>query len=136
MNAQEELVYLSDLLMQAALWRTNDSGNSPLELEVMERVKRLRNSLGAAPNEIYGDTAPANPTAPAKVRVKHEDGKYRWHNIDECEKVSLGGNRFKWRLKYINSGGQAVVEKVPDDDSLDEFDQEQHRAAAEIRGCL
>lgn len=90
MNAQEELVYLSDLLMQAALWRTNDSGNSPLELEVMERVKRLRNSLGAAPNEIYGDTAPANPTANMKVRVKHEDGKYRWYYIDECEKVSLG----------------------------------------------
>lgn len=135
MNAQEELIYLSDLLMQAALWRTNDSGNSPLELEVMERVKRLRETIGAAPNEIYGDTAPANPTAHMKVRVKHDDGKYRWHNIDECEKVSLGGNKFKWRLKYINSGGQAVVEKVPDD-SLDEFDQEQHRVAADARGCV
>ena len=110
MTPQEELIYLSDLLMQAALWRTNDSGNSPIELEVMDRVKRLRETINASPNEVcvYG----AQTTRPVKVRVKHEDGKYRWHNIDDCERVPMGGSKFKWRLKYVNSGGQAVVEKI------------------------
>lgn len=113
MTAQEELIYLSDLLMQAALWRTNDSGNSPIELEVMERVKRLREELKVPLNEtcVYGSPA----TGPVKVRVKHEDGKYRWHNIDDCERVPMGGSKFKWRLKYLNSAGQAVVEKAEED---------------------
>lgn len=110
MKPQEELVYLTDLLMQAALWRTNDSGNSPIELEVMERVKRLREEIKASPKEACGHEAQA--TEPKKVRVKHADGKYKWHNREECERVPMGGNRFKWKLRYLNSAGQAVLDKV------------------------
>jgi len=43
MTREEELIYLSDLLMQAALWRTQpDEGRTPLELEVSSRLERLK----------------------------------------------------------------------------------------------
>ena len=43
MTREEELIYLGDLLMQAALWRVQpDEGRTPLELEVLSRLERLK----------------------------------------------------------------------------------------------
>lgn len=43
MTREEELLYLGDLLMQAALWRVQpDEGRTPLELEVLSRLERLK----------------------------------------------------------------------------------------------
>lgn len=43
MTREEELLYLGDLLMQAALWRVQpDEGKTPLELEVLSRLERLK----------------------------------------------------------------------------------------------
>ena len=43
MTREEELIYLGDLLMQAALWRVQpDEGRTPLELEVSSRLERLK----------------------------------------------------------------------------------------------
>lgn len=48
MTREEELIYLGDLLMQAALWRTQpDEGRTPLELEVSSRLERLKAEAAA-----------------------------------------------------------------------------------------
>ena len=46
MTPQEELLYLSDLLMQAALWRVDqEDGKCCLELEVESRLAKLREEI-------------------------------------------------------------------------------------------
>lgn len=113
MTPKEELVYLSDLLMQAALWRIDDDDpRRPLELEVQERISRLSESLAdAAPAAIAA--AAADVPHSEKVRVLMENGKYRWFRREDCEQVPIPfGKGFKWRLKYVNSAGMAVGEEV------------------------
>ena len=53
MTNQEELLYLLDLTMQATLWRINndsDEQRTPLEIEVMSRIERLKK--GAEPKTV------------------------------------------------------------------------------------
>ena len=53
MTNQEELLYLLDLTMQATLWRINndsDEQRTPLEIEVMSRIERLKQ--GAEPKTV------------------------------------------------------------------------------------
>lgn len=106
MTNQEELLYLSDLLMQATLWRVDpDDGKTALELEVEQRIRTLREKLGAKPNEIYGDTAPAGfkPKSPSdnKIRTKGPDGLYHRYDRSEVEQVPCTHSRtgYKWVVK-------------------------------------
>lgn len=115
MTNQEELLYLSDLLMQAALWRVDqEEGKTALELEVEQRISTLREKLGATPNEICGDTAPAGfkrrSPSDNKVRIKGPDGKIRRYDRSEVEQVPCTHSRtgYQWVVKSTETQKETV----------------------------
>ena len=101
--------------MQATLWRVDqDTDKTALELEVEQRIGTLREKLGASPNEIYGDTAPAGfrrkSPSDNKVRMKGPDGKIRRYDRSEVEQVPCKNSRtgYKWILKSTETPKETV----------------------------
>lgn len=112
MTNYEELLYLSDLLLQASRWeRSEGEILSGLELEVQDRVRRL-----TGVNTIDADgRAQSNPDFKSsdpsyeykkqwvkdKVRIKLDDGHIRWVPKEHCHKVPRPSQPFltKWAIK-------------------------------------
>lgn len=100
MTKLEEYQYLSDLVMQAALWRVDkDEGRTALELEVLERLNNLK-------EELNGCDAPKVDASPDKrdYKAKWAEGKCRingkWYSKSDCIKVPRkDGIGWKWALK-------------------------------------
>lgn len=112
MTNSEELLYLSDLLLQASRWeRSEGEILSGLELEVQDRVRRL-----TGVNTIDADgRAQSNPDFKSsdpsyeykkqwvkdKVRIKLDDGRIRWVLKEHCHKVPRPSQPFltKWAIR-------------------------------------
>ena len=100
MTKLEEYQYLSDLVMQAALWRVDkDDGRAPLELEVLERLSNLK-------AELNGCDTPKEDAPPDKrdYKAKWAEGRCRvdgkWVKKSDCIKVPRkDGIGWKWALK-------------------------------------
>ena len=115
MTNQEELLYLSDLLMQAALWRVDQgTDKTALELEVEQRISTLRGKLGATPNKAHNDTVPAvykrRSPSDNKIRTKGPDDKYHRYDRSEVEQVPCKNSRtgYKWILKSTETPKETV----------------------------
>lgn len=126
MTEQEELNYLADLCSQAMLWRVDkEEGRTGLELEVLERIGKLRKKLEGQEQFICNEDAvkgleldwvDANdgPLVPAKskgsekmekyaqdhCKVRMEDGKTRWFPKRMCKQVPCAHSRtgMQWVL--------------------------------------
>lgn len=133
MDRKEELLYLTELLLQSSRWsRDPDETLSGLELEVQDRVRTL---LGQDTSDEKGFHL-ANPkpkkrptteapvsTAPTdgKVKVQVAPGKYKRLPVfmvrqEPCRCSKTG---FKWvvRDEYAAEAG-AVPEEAPEIDKL------------------
>ena len=133
MDRKEELLYLTELLLQSSRWsRDPDETLSGLELEVQDRVRPL---LGQDTSDEKGFHV-ANPkpkkrpttetpvsTAPTdgKVKVQVAPGKYKRLPVfmvrqEPCRCSKTG---FKWvvRDEYAAEAG-AVPEEAPEIDKL------------------
>lgn len=152
MTNQEELLYLLDLTMQATLWRVQpDEGRTPLELEVLSRIERLKK--GAEPKTPSADNVlePLNEddykaleaarlnehlASPNKVREAKErwkadkvrvivDGKATWKPINQCRKQKCFPDipeSTKWRWVWNGEHKEPVAEvSQPVDKLSDEF---------------
>lgn len=99
MTKLEEYQYLSDLVMQAALWRVEkDEGRTPLELEVLERLKNLKDSLNGCDTQKVG-TSSDKTSKQRWIEDKCRVGN-KWHKKSECVKVPRkDGIGWKWALK-------------------------------------
>lgn len=112
MTKSEELLYLSDLLLQASRWeRSEGELLSGLELEVQDRMRRLTgvntiDSTGRAQSN--PDFTPTDPNykykkqwVKDKVRIKLDDGRIRWVLKEHCHKVPRPAQPYldKWALK-------------------------------------
>ncbi len=154
MTNQEELLYLLDLTMQATLWRINndsDEQRTPLEIEVMSRIDRLKRALEPNTARVDKVEEPLNEedykaleavrlnehlASPNKVREAKErwkkdkvrvmvDGKPTWKKIDECEKRKCFPDipeSTKWRWCWKGEKQGHVAEvSQPLDKLSDEF---------------
>lgn len=111
MNQQEELVYLSELLLQASRWeRSEGELLSGLELEVQDRMRRLTGIKTEDENGyVQSEISDTRKEQLHRVRAKYTSGKVRvrdpitgkqvWTDAALCEKQILGPNKFKWVLK-------------------------------------
>lgn len=112
MTNSEELLYLSELLLQASRWeRSEGEILSGLELEVQDRVRRLTgiNTIdadGRAQSNL--DFKSSDPSyeykkqwVKDKVRIKLDDGHIRWVLKEHCHKVPRPSQPFltKWAIK-------------------------------------
>ena len=140
MTNQEELLYLLDLTMQATLWRIKDSDEqrTPLELEVLSRIERLKK--GDEPKTASADNVeePLNEddykaleaarlnehlASPNKVREAKErwkkgrcrvtiDGKPVWKLESDCHKEIIPGFEKKWHWVWNGSDGKKPQDEV------------------------
>lgn len=128
MTREEELLYLGDLLMQAALWRVQpDEGRTPLELEVSSRLERLKAEAAA---ELLNKTdyqaleaAKLNEHLSKKkyednsVRVTVDGKKVRMKR-ELCVQVpcKTSPTGYKWMLKDSSvQDSQPEVDKLSDE---------------------
>ena len=107
MTKFEEYQYLSDLVMQAALWRVDkDDGRAPLELEVLERLQNLKDELnGDSEKRAQLEVVPSTGTCiEMSYKQKWSEDKCRvdgkWVRKSDCIKVPRkDGIGWKWALK-------------------------------------
>lgn len=105
MTREEEILYLSDLCLQAARWtRDADEPLSSMELEVQDRLRRLcgvdtvdENGLAQSkPKKQY--TASTNPGHVGKLHVSY-NGTKRWVPEEWVTKEPFG--RSKTGFHYV-----------------------------------
>lgn len=90
MTREEELIYLGDLLMQAALWRVQpDEGRTPLELEVSSRLERLK---AEAASELL-DKTDYQALEAAKLNERLAKKKYE----DNSVRVMVDGKKVRMK---------------------------------------
>lgn len=104
MTKLEEYQYLSDLVLQAALWRVDkDEGRVPLELEVLDRMNKLKDELTGdsekkaqiAIEQHAKDLTYKHKWAADKCRVGN-----KWYRKSDCVQVPRkDGSGWKWALK-------------------------------------
>lgn len=107
MTPQEEICYLTDLLLEATRWQCSEGERlDPLHLEIKDRLARLTGQQSVNVEGVPSDKIkPSNDNgcdAKAKwsaerVRVKMDDGTWKWHLRTECVKVPVHGQRGKWK---------------------------------------
>lgn len=140
MTNQEELLYLLDLTMQATLWRIKDSDEqrTPLELEVLSRIERLKKGPEPKTASVYNAPEPLNEedykaleaarlnehlASPNKVREAKErwkkgrcrvtiDGKPVWKLESDCHKEIIPGFEKKWHWVWNGSDSKKSQEEV------------------------
>lgn len=110
MTKLQEYQYLSDLCLQASLWRVDkDEGRTAIELEVLDRMNKLREKLNSdsekkaqvAIEQREKDLSYKHKWAEDKCRV---DGK--WYKKSDCVQVPRkDGRGWKWALKDFAVGG-------------------------------
>lgn len=105
MTPQEEIFYLTDLLLEATRWQCSEGETlDPLQLEVKDRLARLTGHQSVNVEGTPSDKIEAAPKtdyrakwSSERVRVKDDEGKWKWHLKSECEKVPVPGQRGKWK---------------------------------------
>lgn len=108
MTPQEEIYYLTDLLLEATRWQCSEGERlDPLQLEVKDRLARLTGQPSVNVEGVPSDKVEHKSNdkdyvykakwASARVRVKMPDGSYEWHLKDECEKIPVPGQNGKWK---------------------------------------
>ena len=105
MTNQEEILYLTDLLLQATRWQVSEGEClDPLQLEVKDRLARLTGQCSINVKGVPSDKVEIAPKkdyrakwSSERVRVKMEDGTWKWRLRTECEKVPVPGQRGKWK---------------------------------------
>lgn len=118
MQDLEEYQYLSDLCLQASLWRVDkDEGRTAIELEVLDRMDKLREKLNSdcdkkvqvAIEQREKDLNYKHKWAEDKCRV---DGK--WYKKSDCVQVPRkDGRGWKWAVK--ESVGAFDSDENPDE---------------------
>lgn len=111
MTKLEEYQYLSDLVMQAALWRVEkDEGRTALELEVLDRMSKLKEEL----NGREGATTTPEKTAKQKWSEDKCRVGNKWFKKSDCIKVPRkDGISWKWAVK--DSVGKFDSDENPDE---------------------
>lgn len=103
MTPQEEIVYLTDLLLQASRWQVSEGEElDPLHLEVKDRLARLTNQPSVNVEGIASDKISKNrPSRSDSVHFKNKAGKQIWAPRSEVVKVVRNGmgQPWCWRLK-------------------------------------
>lgn len=115
MTQQEEILYLTDLLLQATRWQVSEGESlDPLQLEVKDRLAKLTGQSSINVKGVPSDKVETKPKPKRKksdeyrarwsadhVRVKIDDDTWKWHLKSECEKVPVPGQtgKWKWALK-------------------------------------
>lgn len=146
MTPEEEITYLADLLMQAALWRVQpDEGRTPLELEVNDRLERLK--AYSASKLLDKSDYQALEAAKLNYHLEHVkvkvDGKWRTVKKSDCIQVPFKCSRtgYKWVLKEeanVETGAGQAAEQ----DSVDVRGDEEHSGRAgqgaplDVRGSI
>lgn len=108
MTPQEEIYYLTDLLLEATRWQCSEGEKlDPLQLEVKDRLARLTGQQSINVEGVPSDKVQPKSNdkdyeykakwASNRVRVKMPDGSYQWHLKDECEKIPVPGQNGKWK---------------------------------------
>ena len=110
MTPQEEIYYLTDLLLEATRWQCSEGERlDPLQLEVKDRLARLTGQQSINVEGTPSDKVKPKPKprlsdkeykvkwASTRVRVKMADGTWKWHLKSECEKVPVSSQKGKWK---------------------------------------
>lgn len=104
MTKLEEYQYLSDLVMQAALWRVDkDEGRTALELEVLDRMNKLKEEL-SSDSEKKAQIAVEQREKGLTYKHKWAEDKCRvngkWYKKSDCVQIPRkDGIGWKWALK-------------------------------------
>lgn len=116
MTSLEEYQYLSDLCLQATLWRVDrDEGRTAMELEVLDRMERLKKELGIAiPTTEQSARRETSQQRFQRDRVRVRFGTHQvWIPKEHVEQVqrkdSIG--KWKWAVKeeYKNLYGKYLT---------------------------
>ena len=115
MNRQEELQYLTDLLLEASRWeRSEGEALSGLELEVQNRIRNLLGQNTVDENGRCQSEPVQKPKSRSseakrrwheehhanKTRVKLPSGRIIWVPLEHVEKTPIpNGAKFKWTIK-------------------------------------
>lgn len=117
MTNQEELLYLTNLVLEASQWRISEGDErDTIRLEIQDRIRRLsglntvdENGLHQSEPELQAtEEAPVQTKSSkskewmrGRVHVKFADGNYHWCKAEHCEKVPRPTQPylFKWAIK-------------------------------------
>lgn len=112
MTNQEELLYLTELVLEASKWKISEGDDSDtIRLEVQDRIRRLSGQDTVDENGRAQSEPKFQSSDPSykykkqwvkdKVRIKLDDGKIRWVLKEHCHKVPRPAQPFltKWALK-------------------------------------
>lgn len=105
MTNQEELLYLTDILLEGSRWtRDADEPLSGCELEIRDRIRRLSGVNTMDDNgRVQGNLADVKPmkdySHPNRVRVSLPGGKKKWVTPDKVKKVPYA--RSKTGYRYV-----------------------------------
>ena len=146
MTPEEEITYLADLLMQAALWRVQpDEGRTPLELEVNDRLEKLK--AYSAAKLLNKTDYQALEAAKLNYHLEHVkvkvDGKWKTVKKSDCIQVPFKCSRtgYKWVLKE-GADAEAGNGQATEQDSVDMRGNEGHigregqGAPLDVRGSI
>lgn len=108
MTPQEEIYYLTDLLLEATRWQCSEGETlDPLQLEIKDRLARLTGQPSVNVEGVPSDKGEQKSNdkdyeykakwASERVRVKMQDGTWKWHLKSECEKIPVPGQNGKWK---------------------------------------
>lgn len=105
MTSLEEYQYLSDLCLQASLWRVDrDDGRTAMELEILDRMERLKRELGIA---TPATEQPATPRETSKQRFQRNRVRVRFgshqvwvpkEHVEQQQRTDCIG-KWKWVVK-------------------------------------
>lgn len=124
MTANEERLYLCNLLLEASLWRISEEDEgvyNGIELEIRERLQRLNADIPVEPVIEQSGEESGEPVrhmnAAQRYRATHvrvrENGKSTWRRKDECRQVPVDGIPGKFRWVWDGPGEQ--VDKLGDE---------------------
>lgn len=112
MTNSEELLYLTELVLEASKWKISEGDDSDtIRLEVQDRIRRLSGQNTTDGNGYNQSNPNFTPTDPSyeykkqwvkdKVRIKLDNGKIRWVLKEHCHKVPRPAQPYldKWALK-------------------------------------
>lgn len=118
MTKLEEFQYLSDLCLQASLWRVDkDEGRTAIELEVLDRMSKLKEELAGdcekkeqmAMEQHAKDLTYKHKWVADKCRVGN-----KWYKKSDCVQVPRkSGHGWKWAVK--ESIGKFDSDENPDE---------------------
>lgn len=109
MTNQEELNYLTDLLLSASQWQCSENEPlSPLHLEVKDRIRRLTEQETINVVGVPSDQIPGQEQREPEPKKKYDDAEYkrRWtQNKKETHVRTTVNGKTKWvRKEHAEKG--------------------------------